>query len=266
MRPIMTYLHIVNGESAALQLGAALRDAGRDEHVFAMRDDLAVGPLRTVDDSLIARAGFWQRVLNDPDRDMFEEFEQEQRRLSAIADSRIEVVVWHGQSSGDQLLLRRIAYHLRNQPQRLNEIGMTPRELGGAASPHGSASLARFPEAALRARLGTIAPISLLRIGRLALEWQELKLMNSDVRRWRSNSFESESFAEVDAVVLRHLDDAGLSAADLGERIVARTARYFASDTLLAWRCRELAVTGRLSLHGTPPRVSSSPLRDAASA
>jgi hypothetical protein len=263
----MSYIHIVNGDIAAKLLTTVLRDAGRDETVIAMRDDLAIGPLRPVDDNLIVRAGFWQRVLGNPERDLYEEFELAQKSLAAIVDSSAEVVVWHGQSSGDQLLLRRIAYHLRNEPQRLNEIGLTARELGAVAPwPHGSASLGRYPEAALHARLKTIAPISLLRIGRLGLEWQELKMMNSDVRRWRTNSFESGTFAEIDTLILEHIDGNWQSAGEIAARIMAETVGFFASDTLINWRSRELAATGRLCIRGTPPQIRSVEVRSVASA
>ncbi len=261
----MSYIHIVNGDLAAKLLRTVLHDAGRDETVVSMRDDLAIGPLRPVDDNLIARAGFWQRVLGNPERDLYEEFEQAHKSLAAIIDNSVEVVVWHGQSSGDQLLLRRIAYHLRNKPQRLNEIGLSARELGTVTPwPHGWASLGRYPEAALHARLKTIAPISLLRIGRLGLEWQELKMMNSDVRRWRTNSFESGTFAEIDSLILEHIDDAWQNAGEIAARIMGETVAFFASDTLIHWRCRELAATGRLCVQGTPPQMRSAEVRSIA--
>jgi len=263
----MSYIHIVNGDIAAKLLSTVLLEAGRDETVVSMRDDLAIGPLRAVDDNLIIRAGFWQRVLANPERDLYEEFERAEKTLAAVVDSRSEVVVWHGQSSGDQLLLRRIAYHLRNQPQRLNEIGLTARELGAVAPwPHGSASLGRYPAAALQTRLKTIAPISLLRIGRLALEWQELKLMNSDVRRWRTNSFESGAFTEIDTLILEQLDGNWQTASEIAARMMADTVGFFASDTLINWRCRELAATGRVTLQGTPPQMRSAEVRSVASA
>lgn len=258
----MSFIHIVNGDVAAKLLSTVLLDAGRSDPLVSMRDDLAIGPLRAVDDNLIVRASFWQRVLGNPERDLFEEFEQTGKSLAALVEGRDEVVIWHGQSSGDQLLLRRMAYHLRNQPQRINEIGLSARELGSVAPwPHGSASMGRYPAAALEARLKTIAPVSLLRIGRLALEWQELKMMNSDVRRWRTNSFESGTFAEMDALILEHLSDTWQTANGLAARIMAETVGFFASDTLICWRCRELAATGRLAVRGKPLEMRSTEAR-----
>lgn len=259
----MSYIHIVNGDVAAKLLGTVLLDAGRSDPVVSMRDDLAIGPLRAVDDNLMVRASFWQRALGNPsERTMLEEFELAAKNLAAVVDGDTEVVIWHGQSSGDQLLLRRMAYHLRNQPQRINEIGLNACELGSVApGPHGSASVGRYPAAALHARLKTIAPVSLLRIGRLALEWQELKIMNSDLRRWRTNSFQSGTFAELDALILEYLNDAWQTASDLVARIMAETVGFFASDTLICWRCRELAATGRLSVRGTPLEMRSAEAR-----
>ncbi|MEA3129237.1 MAG: hypothetical protein QOF46_1032, partial [Paraburkholderia sp.] len=58
----MSTIHLTNGDVAAESLRAALRDAGRDDRVHALRDDLAVGPLRGVDDAPHVRADFWDRV------------------------------------------------------------------------------------------------------------------------------------------------------------------------------------------------------------
>ena len=108
-----------------------------------------------------------------------------------------------------------------------------------------------------RSRTGKVSTEAKRGIGRLALEWQELKIMNSDVRRWRTNSFESGTFAEIDALILEHLNDAWQSAADLAARIMAETVGFFASDTLICWRCRELSATGRLSVRGKPMEMRS---------
>ena len=47
------------------------------------------------------------------------------------------------------------------------------------------------------------APISVLRISRLALEWQEVKQINSETRRWRENTFISGSYADIDESILQ---------------------------------------------------------------
>jgi hypothetical protein len=86
------------------------------------------------------------------------------------------------------------------------------------------------------------------------------------VRRWRTNSFESGTFIEIDALILEHLNDVWQTAGDLSARIVAETVGFFASDTLINWRCRELAATGRLVARGKPLEMRSADVRVTASA
>lgn len=73
--------------------------------------------------------------------------------LGGLARGETQIVIWHGQSAGDQLMLRRVAFHLRNAPQRLNEAKLSAQDLLIATN--------------------DTAPISVLRISRLALEWRK---------------------------------------------------------------------------------------------
>ena len=69
----MSIIHLTNGDVAAESLRAALAEAGRDDRVHALRDDLAVGPLRGIDDGPDVRAEFWDRVSTDTRRDFLRE-------------------------------------------------------------------------------------------------------------------------------------------------------------------------------------------------
>jgi hypothetical protein len=258
----MSYTHIVNGDVAAAVLSTALLEAGSTDPVLTMRDDLPVGPLKSIDDDHALRAAFWKRVMGQTDRDVFTEFEQAAARLTALVNDESPVVIWHGQSAGDQLVLRRIAYHLRNTPQRINEIALTLQELEKPELwSNRPTAVGLYTPAALQARLKTIAPVSILRIGRLALEWQELKQMNSDLRRWRTNTFESGSYTEIDALILESLTDDWQPSAQLVGQIMNVARGFFATDVLIFWRCRELAATGRLSLRGNSMQMRSSEAR-----
>jgi hypothetical protein len=258
----MSYIHLVNGDVAADTLSAVLAAAHNADPVMAMRDDLAAGPLRSVDDDYISRAAFWKRALGDTERNVTGEFEHAAMQLDELVAADTPVVVWHGQSASDQLMLRRVAYQLRNAPQRINEIALSLQELN-TTPPWGDrpASLARYPAAALSARIKTIAPVSILRISRLALEWQELKHMNSDLRHWRGNSFEGGSFAEIDAIILEHATPSWQPSARLIANIMDDTPAVHANDVLIFWRCRELAATGRLSLRGDAMHMRASEAR-----
>ncbi len=47
----MSIIHVTNGDHAADTLREALKLAERDERVIALKDDLAVGPLKNGDDA-----------------------------------------------------------------------------------------------------------------------------------------------------------------------------------------------------------------------
>lgn len=251
----MSTIHLTNGDVAAESLRTALRDAGRDERVHPLRDDLAVGPLRGADDGPDVRADFWERVSADTRRDFLREFREQVAALENVARDDANVVVWHGESASDQLMLRRVCYHLRNSPQRLNEVRLSIRDLTDpGAWAHSrkdrATSVGMFAPAVLQARLPDAAPISVLRISRLALEWQEVKHANGETRRWRDNTFTSGSFAELDAFVLDHVTENWQPAARVAAELMSAEFGFLVSDSIALWRIRELAATRRIKLRG----------------
>ncbi|WP_347555221.1 DUF3658 domain-containing protein [Robbsia sp. KACC 23696] len=286
----MVFTHIVNGDRAATLLDEALALPGnadrRDDTIVVLHDDLTVGPLRQIDDSAAARIGFWQKVLGAGERgisqtisDAFAINDNTLRKL--VIDDAHEVVLWHTRHAADQLLLRRIAYRLRTMPQRINEMAIPVDHPIGELPEHGSHGssnenenppddVARDSEiiaaahAAALTRVNTglraIAPISILRISRLALEWQELKSLDNEVRRWRDNTFISGTFAEIDAVILEEAGVAWTPYLEVAAR-VRRHACFSASDAIVGWRCRELAVNGRLALDDDPVLVKATRVR-----
>ncbi|MFM0414649.1 DUF1835 domain-containing protein [Paraburkholderia aromaticivorans] len=251
----MSTIHLTNGDVAAESLRTALREAGRDERVHALRDDLAVGPLRGVDDGPDVRADFWERVSADTRRDFLREFREQAAALENVARDDANVVVWHGDSASDQLMLRRVCYHLRNSPQRLNEVRLSIRDLTDpGAWAHSrkdrATSVGMFAPAVLQERLPDAAPISVLRISRLALEWQEVKHANGETRRWRDNTFTSGSFAELDAFILEHVTENWQPAARVAAELMSAEFGFLVSDSIALWRIRELAATRRIKLRG----------------
>ena len=60
----MSIIHVTNGDHAAEPFAKPCKLAERDERVIALKDDLAVGPLKDVDDAPDTRATFWRHVLN----------------------------------------------------------------------------------------------------------------------------------------------------------------------------------------------------------
>ncbi|MCA8067632.1 DUF1835 domain-containing protein [Burkholderia sp. AU31624] len=261
----MSTIHVIQGGTAAASLHEALAQAGRDERVVGLLDDLGVGPLKGADETPDTRAAFWQRVLGDQIPDWNAEIEGEFARLDQLATDTGQVVVWHAPSVGDKLLLRRVAYHLRNVPQRLNEVRLSAADLDSAQR----AALSRtdqacatgmFSPAELARKRPVAAPISVLRIGRLALEWQEAKHLNAELRYWVSNTIKSGYYEDLDALIVARAETAWRPAARLVGSIMADADRggLFVSDSIAWWRCRELAAAGRLELQDDAPDALSS--------
>ncbi len=250
----MAYLHVVNGDHAADLLNEALVKAGRDDRVVCLRDDLAVGPLEGIDDDPAARIAFWQTVLDEPERDLREEFDAQAASLAELAQTRVEIAVWHGQSAADQLTLRRVAFHLRNAPQRFNEVSLTLHEADPAClGPGHQIAVGRYSPDILRARLPTIAPVSVLRISRLALEWQELKRVSSEIRRLATHTFIGSTFHELDALIIEHATPEWQPMNRVASEVMRANTGFFATDVLVFWRIRTLADGRKLSIRGTDP-------------
>ncbi|SAK38892.1 hypothetical protein AWB77_00001 [Caballeronia fortuita] len=262
----MNTIHVTNGDSAAQSLTEALLRAERDERVIALRDDLAVGPIRDIDESPLARAAFWRQVLNSA-IDFENELEEQQALFNRLARGDGQIVVWHGQSAADQLTLRRVAYHLRNAPQRLNEAKLNHDDLKIASDERDAERVGRatavgmFSPKQLLAKLPTAAPISVLRISRLALEWQEAKHANADTRRLRDNMLVSGTWIDIDEALLDLAGPEWQPAARIAGAAMGQCFDFMLSDSIAFWRCRELVTAGRLKIRGTPSEISKAELR-----
>ncbi|MDR5835072.1 DUF1835 domain-containing protein [Caballeronia sp. LZ034LL] len=268
----MNTIHVVNGDSAAQSLTEALLRAERADRVVTLRDDLAVGPIRDVDDSALTRAAFWRQVLNSA-MDFEEQLEEQLGVLDRLTRGDAQVVVWHGQSAADQLTLRRTAFYLRNVPQRLNEAKLSHDDLqtGAEDGPSGSSGFAGRPDRAtavgmfspkqLLAKLPTAAPISVLRISRLALEWQEAKYASAETRRLRDNMLVSGTWLDVDEALLDLASPEWQPSRRIAGAAMGQRFDFLLSDSVAFWRLRELVVAGRLKIRGTPSDIAQAELR-----
>lgn len=246
----MTTIHLIYGEPAAAALRQALQGAvspaaDRPDCVIALRDDLTVGPLRDIDEAgdpgVAQRAAFWERLGGVPPTLARDDC----AALDALEANDAHVVIWHTHDAAHQLALRRTCYRLRNVPQRLNEVRLAADEISG---PNVAARLeARLPDA---------APISVLRITRLALEWQEAKFANGETRRWRDNTFTSSTWSDLDAQILDILaaretcpaSASWLASDALGAALTCGGAGFTVGDPVVLWRLRELAAADELRL------------------
>jgi hypothetical protein len=235
----MTTIHLTHGEPAAAALRLALEADARAERVIALLDDLTVGPLRDIDEAAdpaaAQRAAFWQRTGGLPETLTAHDC----AALDALEADDANVVIWHTNAAADQLTLRRICYRLRTAPQRLNEVRLLPADLAGDAVAH------------LQRRLPDAAPISVLRITRLALEWQEAKFANGETRRWRDNTFTSSTWADLDLLILDILNAARgpwLAPNAIASALPCAGAGAAVTEPVVLWRLRELAAAGELQL------------------
>jgi hypothetical protein len=265
----MTTIHVANGDYAAQSLTDALKLAERDDRVIALKDDLAVGPLRDIDETQLARAAFWRQVLNSS-ADFEDDLEEQQALLGRLARGEQQIVIWHGQSAADQLTLRRVAYHLRNAPQRLNEAKLTAADLSIPASDaepervgraDGATAVGMFSPKQLLAKLPSAAPISVLRISRLALEWQEAKYASAENRRLRDNMLVSGTWTDVDEALLDAASADFRPTRKIVGEAMARRFDFMLSDSIGFWRCRELVTAGRLKIRGAPSDIADAELR-----
>ncbi|SDD20709.1 DUF1835 domain-containing protein [Paraburkholderia lycopersici] len=247
----MTTIHLIYGEPAAAALRQALEGAARaaatadrPDRVITLRDDLTVGPLRDIDKAgdpgISQRAAFWERLGGVSPTLASEDC----TALRALEADDTNVVIWHTDDAAHQLALRRVCYRLRDVPQRLNEVRLAADEISGHNAP-----------VRLEARLPDAAPISVLRITRLALEWQEAKFANGETRRWRDNTFTSGTWSDLDTLILdvlcankAHPEAASWLASDALGAALTRDAGFTVGKAVVLWRLRELAAADELRL------------------
>jgi len=257
---VMQYIHVVNGDVAGNTLRQALTQAARPDPVVVLRDDLAVGPIADIDSTGLIRSGFWQRVAPHSDIDFAAEMRQALDQFQQLRRDDMEVAIWHGQSASDQLMLRRVVFHLYQTPQRINEVAMDLRELETPA--HGSlTAIGMYPASRLARRFSTIAPVSVLRLGRLGYEWQQNVKENADVRLWKGNTLVPAAYHNVDDVILERAPADWTPAAQVVGSVMGAVEGLLTSDWFVFWRCRELVSTGQLVLRGNPESLESCEIR-----
>ncbi|CAN7174518.1 DUF1835 domain-containing protein [Trinickia sp. LjRoot230] len=261
MEPIHP-IHITPGGSAADSLREALALAGGEEQIVDLRDDLAVGPLDDVDESPAGRAAFWRTVFGDDATiDFSLVIESDMARIAALVGSDAPVLVWHGQSAADQLMLRRIAYHLRKAPHRLFEVSLSladlPPSSRAATRDNGATAVGMFAAQTLLFRRADAMPIAVARAAQLASEWDAVKNTPSDARAWRAGKIEYGSFAPLDAVILRRAEPQWRDVGPLIGELMVTEVGFFVTDALACWRCRELAAAGLVQLSGEPSGPAS---------
>ncbi|RDD81556.1 DUF1835 domain-containing protein [Dyella tabacisoli] len=256
----MPYIHVVCGDSAGGSLRHALAQVGRSDQIIVLRDDLAIGPLVGIDDSCEARARFWQQVAPRGDIDFTIEMQRVLDKLAVLQRDDADVVIWHGPCASDQLLLRRVVFHLRRSPHRLHEVAMDVRELVGTPQSE-LASLAMYPLERLAPHFFSMEPIALPRLGRLCDEWRQSIAANADMRLWKDGELVSAAYRMVDTVIVQHTLPEWQRASRVVGDVMGSIEGVLASDGFIFWRCLALVEAGELALRGHAALMRSCELR-----
>ncbi len=85
--------------------------------------------------------------------------------------------------------------------------------------------------------------------------------MNAETRRWRDNMIVSGSYADIDDAILELLTTEWQAARRVVGRVMGASFGFMLSDSIAFWRCRELAIAGRLKLRGEPGDIVDAELR-----
>ena len=242
-------LHLTCGDLAGDSVRALLAGLEPMAQVRVLRDDLAAGPLRDVDDVLCAaRAAFWEQVWPDevtPRPAFLEDLSTDARWLEQLPYQARAVTVWHGDSASEQLLFARVCGALQGSSCALYEVacGTGDSRVGQrkAVSMHPPEALAALyrPEA---------VPAS--RQAELAAAWHEQLASPHRVRRWRDGRFQGEDYHVIDAALVAASSSEFAPLARAMAEVMSHCDGFFATDFFVYWRARELAAAGRLQLLG----------------
>jgi len=260
-------IHVVNGDSGAAVLMQALELPPEDVHVH--RDDLVFGPLHDVDDvEPMQRAAFWREVAGREVIDFDRDLARESAKLEKLEMSDRPVCIWHGQSSSDQLMLRRLAATLAFGGRTVSEVPLTAVHLNEA--PFGDkTSVGLYQPGELRRTVLDTRPLTEEQLLILTADWHELKNESADIRFWLANEtdagmrhFHGAPFDAMDLVILRHLPVEWEPAITTLRRSMSLIdGGVFATDMIVWWRLRELARYGALQTRGDLFKLDEAEIR-----
>jgi uncharacterized protein DUF1835/uncharacterized protein DUF3658 len=249
-------IHVVNGDGGAALLMAALELPPEDIHVH--RDDLAFGPLSDVDEAEpVLRAAFWREVAGKDIFDFERDLARESAKLAKLKASSRPVCVWYGQSSSDQLMLRRMAAYMLGAGCTVSGVPLTA-ECPNEAPFGDKTTIGLYEPAKLRRAVLATRVLTEDQLSTWAMEWQTLKDESADIRFWLPDEtnasqrrFQGAAFDAIGLLMLRHLPMEWEPATTTLRRSMSLIdGGVFATDLIVWWCLRELAKHGALQARG----------------
>jgi len=238
--------HIALGDSAAGCLKVFLRNIGKkpEEKVLGFRDDLSIGPVSELntEKGLNRRCQWLLAMYNDIGcADYIGDFENDFSDLYKSVeclDKDQDVVIWHGQNTGDQMALRFLVSVL--QVNRILEVDVSK---GSNESKELNMRFIRSLGECCPEEIENLMPVSKLietdQLEQLKREWLTFKHSNSVLR-----IIEAEELLEVDE---SYYDSDIVSncsySFDKAACVIGRTmglSNQVVSDTYLDYRIRKL--------------------------
>lgn len=235
--------HLILGDCAADALRAALPDAA----ILVARDDLPVGPLADVDSDAGARAAFWSEVNPFFPYRFADKLAEERAMLASLP---ADLTVWVGNSCGEELMLRRIAWWRRGRPFTLIRVPQIESVFPDAMFALG---MCEAPQLQAAAELGEKTGKQSL--AALAAEWEALR--GSDgLRSWQDGRFSCSPIDSLDDELWLCVSTRWEAAYQAVGEWMGNSHGFFRSDWLGSWRMALLGKAGRVEFAEADPDFS----------
>jgi len=229
-----TRIHLACGDCAADALRLALDE---NQKVFVLRDDLAVGPLANIDENPpTKRIAYWDSILESGES-IYEKAVEETEIYLSLSKSDLPLTAWVGSDSAEQIMLRRIAWRIRNSDTQLAVVFLNGEDLRGNEKT--STSLISYDRLTQRSKTARILTIN--EIESYARDWESLKNSDSEVRLWKNGKFELCSSDIFDSTILEEANLGLQNATELIQKVMHRVEGIFITDSFLFSRLRALA-------------------------
>jgi len=236
--------HVVSGWGAGGSLQQACRQHGLIGHVFAIEDDLEVGPLTTDEHRCL-----WWKPLEDQYLERLSSKRQglhEQWRSAAeeILDRASEVVIWSSDSGRDQI-------HLRLAAAKLEAFTGSVR-LVHVPADDGTTGVWRFWPKTLAECERTMTTLSPEGLKALAHDFRENWDNSDGVRLQTDVGLRLFDYSVFDNAILNNCSDEFENPAKvIGYTLSELDGRNWVPDIFLRWRLRVLVNAGFVQAIGT---------------